>query len=306
MMDRSLVIHVDIDAFFAAVEQVLRPELRGKPVIVGGGIEGRGVVASASYEARPFGLKAGMPIFRARELCPKGIYIAPRFGEYNRFSERVFDVLSAVSPSVEQASLDEAYVDLRGCERLYGTWSARPVARLPFLRVARGIYRRSEKGAVPPERRVMLPERLRWVGAVGLWIKRAICAETGLSVSVGIGSNKLVAKTASGSGKPQGVTLVQAGHEADFFGMLDLKDIPGIGRATRETASRRRGGCPAGCLRTHSAPSGVRRSTGCCAASCTAMRRNCACRSSPRASAARRPSGRRPTTTSSSSPFCSI
>ncbi len=229
-----LIIHVDIDAFFASVEQVLNPDLKGKPVIVGGGIEGRGVVASASYEARPFGLKAGMPIFRARELCPDGVYLSPRFGEYNRFSEQVFEVLSGISPSVEEASLDEAYVDLRGCERMYGTWSARPVARLPFVKEADGVYWRMEKRAIPPARRVLLPEDSRWVAAVGLWIRRAVRAETGLDVSVGIGSNRLVAKTASGFGKPCGITLVEAGHEAAFLAMLGLKDIPGIGRATRE------------------------------------------------------------------------
>lgn len=228
------MIHVDIDAFFASVEQVLNPDLKGKPVIVGGGIEGRGVIASASYEARRFGLKAGMPIFRARELCPDGVYVAPSFRQYNRFSERVFDVLTGVSPSVEQTSLDETYVDLRGCERMYGTWSARPVARLPFVKEADGVYRRTERRAVPLGRRVLVPEGSRWVAAVGLWIRRAVRAETGLDVSVGIGSNKLVAKTASGFGKPKGITLVEAGHEADFLSMLELKDIPGIGRATRE------------------------------------------------------------------------
>jgi DNA polymerase-4 len=233
-METPRIIHIDIDAFFASVEQVLHPELRGKPVIVGGGIDGRGVVASASYEARRFGLKAGMPIFRARELCPEGMYVGGSFDEYNRFSGRVFDVLSTISPSVEQASLDEAYVDVRGCDRMYGAWSARPLARLPFLRAADGVYRRSERAAVPPGLRVLLPEHCRWVAAVGLRIKRAVRAETGLDVSVGIGSNKLVAKVASDFGKPDGVALVEAGREADFLGMLELKDIPGVGRATLE------------------------------------------------------------------------
>ncbi|KPK59856.1 MAG: hypothetical protein AMK73_08420 [Planctomycetes bacterium SM23_32] len=232
-MHAPLIIHVDIDAFFASVEQVLRPELRGRPVIVGGGVEGRGVVASASYEARRFGLKAGTPIFRARELCPDGVYLPPDFAEYNRFSERVFDVLSGFSPTVEQASLDDAYVDLRGCERIYADPDG-PLGRLPFTAPANGVYRRSERRAVPPERRVLLPEGCRWLGGVGLRIKRAVRAETGLTVSVGIGTNKVVARAASGFGKPDGVTLVEAGREADFLGLLELKDIPGIGRATRE------------------------------------------------------------------------
>ncbi len=237
-MDGSLVLHVDIDAFFASVEQVLDPALRGRPVVVGGGIEGRGVVASASYEARPYGLKAGMPIYKAKELCPHGLFIAGHHEEYNRFSERVFEVLAALSPSVEQASLDEAYVDLRGCERLYGLWSARPIARLPFIQDAPGVYHRSERRAVAPGRRVMLPEADRWVGAVALHLKRRVRALTGLDVSVGVGASKVVAKAASDFGKPSGVTLVGAGSEGAFLGLLELKDIPGVGPAVRERFSR--------------------------------------------------------------------
>ena len=237
-MEAPLIVHVDIDAFFASVEQVLDPQLRGRPVIVGGGIEGRGVVASASHEARRFGLKAGMPIHRARELCPDGVYLPPNFEEYNRFSERVFDVLSQVSPSVEQASLDEARVDLRGCERIYGMWSARPLARLPFVREAEGVYRRSEGTAVPPGRRALLPEGCRWAAAVGLWVKRAVRATAGLDVSIGVGSNRLVAKVAASFGKPDGVALVEVGREADFLAMLELKDIPGVGPVTRERFSK--------------------------------------------------------------------
>jgi DNA polymerase-4 len=237
-VDRSLIVHVDIDAFFAAVEQVLDPALRGWPVVVGGGIEGRGVVASASYEARPYGLKAGMPIYKAKELCPHGVFIGGHHEEYNRFSAHVFDILCALSPSVEQASLDEAYMDLRGCERMYGLWSARPIARLPFLRDADGVYRRSERRAVAAGRRTMLPEDCRWVGAVALHLKRQVREQTGLDVSVGIGSNKLVAKAASDFGKPSGVTLVEAGSEGEFLGLLELKDIPGIGPSVRERFAR--------------------------------------------------------------------
>jgi DNA polymerase-4 len=245
-VDKSLIVHVDIDAFFASVEQVLDPGLRGKPVIVGGGVEGRGVVASASYEARPYGLKAGMPIYRAKELCPQGIFIGGHHEEYNRFSERVFAILASVSPSVEQASLDEAYVDLRGCEKMYGLWSARPIARLPFLKDADGVYHRSERRAVPLPRggpgqaagRELLPEGSRWIGAVALWIKRKVRAETGLDVSVGVGASKLVAKAASDFGKPSGVTLVEAGREGAFLGLLELKDIPGVGPSVRERFAR--------------------------------------------------------------------
>ncbi|MHC4480952.1 MAG: DNA polymerase Y family protein, partial [Planctomycetota bacterium] len=233
-MGTPLIVHVDVDAFFASVEQVLDPALRGRPVIVGGGIEGRGVVASASYEARPFGVGAGMPIHRARELCPEAAHLPPNFEEYNRFAGRLFEVLCGLSPSVAQTSLDDAYVDLTGCRRMYAAWSARPIARLPFLKVAGGIYRRREGSAVPPPRRTLLPEGCRWVGAVGLWIKRAVRARTGLRVTVGIGSNKLVAKAASDFSKPDGIGVVEVGREADLLAMLELKDIPGVGRATTE------------------------------------------------------------------------
>jgi DNA polymerase-4 len=236
-MRAPLIIHVDVDAFFASVEQALRPELRGRPVVVGGGVGGRGVVASASYEARRFGLKAGTPLFRARELCPDGVYLPPNFAEYNRFSERVFDVLAGFSPTVEQASLDDAYVDLTGCERMYADAGA-PLARLPFERVIEGVYRRSRDRAAPAAERALVPEGCRWVAGVGRRLKRAIRAETGLSVSVGIGTNKVVARTASGFGKPDGLTLVEAGREAEFLALLKLSDIPGVGRATREKLAR--------------------------------------------------------------------
>jgi len=233
-MMKSPILHVDVDAFFASVEQVLNPALRGRPVVVGGGVGGRGVVASASYEARRFGLKAGMPIFRARELCPDAAYLTGNHEDYNRFAEDMFDILASVSPSVEQTSLDEAYVDLCGCERMYGVWSARPLARLPFAREAEGVYRRSESRAMPIDGRALVPPACRWAVAVALSIRRVVLAKTGLDVSVGVGSNRLVAKAASSFAKPSGVVLVVPGHEGQFVGMLDLGDVPGVGRATRE------------------------------------------------------------------------
>lgn len=237
-MATGFIIHLDMDAFFASVEQARDPALRGRPVIVGGGIEGRGVIASASYEARPFGLTAGMPIGRARELCPDGVFLPPDFAAYNAFAGRVFDLLSEVSPSVEQSSLDDAYVDLAGCERIYGAWSAMPLARLPFVRHAEGIYGRGEGRATGAGAGAVLPDACRWAGAVALWLRRRIRAETGLSASIGVATNKLAAKLASGFRKPAGVTVVAPGAEADFVGMMDLKDVPGIGRVTRQRLLR--------------------------------------------------------------------
>ncbi len=237
-MDAPLILHVDIDAFFASAEQVLRPDLQGKPVVVGGGLKGRGVVASASYEARRFGLKAGMPIHRARELCPQGIYLSGSFERYNRFSEQVFEVLSGISPSVEQTSLDEACLSLDGCRRMYGAWCGRPSARMPFREGPDGVYCRSDARPVPVSQRTLVPGPWRWVAAVAEGLKRRVRAETGLSVSVGGGTNKLVAKVACDFCRPRGLTLVAPGREADFLAGLPLGELPGIGPATRERFRR--------------------------------------------------------------------
>lgn len=111
---------IDIDSFFVSVEQALNPDLRGKPVIVGGLPGDRAVVASASYEARRFGISSGMPISRASRLCPCAVFIRPNFNKYETFSNRFRQLLSNYSPLVEMVSIDEAFVDIRGTERLFG------------------------------------------------------------------------------------------------------------------------------------------------------------------------------------------
>jgi DNA polymerase-4 len=112
-------LHIDMDAFFASVEQVLDPRLKGKAVIVGGR-SGRGVVTSASYEARKFGVHSAMPGFQARELCPRGIFLPNRRRVYAEFSAKVFTILEEYSPEVHALSIDEGLVDLTGTERLFG------------------------------------------------------------------------------------------------------------------------------------------------------------------------------------------
>ncbi|MFV0421994.1 DNA polymerase IV [Oleidesulfovibrio sp.] len=112
------IMHIDMDAFFASVEQLDNPELRGKPVIVGGGK--RGVVAAASYEARRYGVRSAMPSWQAQRLCPRGIFVKGRMHRYKEVSAKVMAVLGGFSPVVEQASVDEAYLDATGCERLFG------------------------------------------------------------------------------------------------------------------------------------------------------------------------------------------
>ena len=115
------IAHVDLDAFFISVERVLNPELRGKPAVVSGNPEGRGVVACASYEARARGLWAGMPVSLARRLCPEAIFLPGDMSKYREFSTRFFELLSELTPEVEPVSLDEAYLDLTGFESLYGS-----------------------------------------------------------------------------------------------------------------------------------------------------------------------------------------
>jgi len=115
------IFHIDLDAFFVTVEQVLNPALQGKPVIVGGRPKGRGVVASASYEARKFGVHAAMPLARARRLCPQAIFLVGNYHKYAEFSQRFMRILGDYSPSLESGGLDEAYLDVTGCQN-YGSW----------------------------------------------------------------------------------------------------------------------------------------------------------------------------------------
>ncbi|BBD07037.1 DNA polymerase IV [Desulfovibrio ferrophilus] len=124
-MAQRWIMHVDMDAFFASVEQLDNPELRGRPVMVGG--EHRGVVSAASYEARKFGVHSAMPVAQAKRLCPNGVLVRGRMARYKELSSMVMEVIHGFSPVVEQTSVDEAYVDVSGTERLYG--SVEEVAR---------------------------------------------------------------------------------------------------------------------------------------------------------------------------------
>jgi DNA polymerase-4 len=131
-MSPRTIIHVDMDAFYASVEVLDNPSLAGKPLIVGGPPESRGVVAAASYEARKFGVHSAMSSYRAKKLCPHCIILAPRFGRYAEVSRRVFDIFHEYTPLVEPISIDEAFLDLTGTEGLFG----------PAVEVARTIKRR--------------------------------------------------------------------------------------------------------------------------------------------------------------------
>ena len=120
MGERRIILHVDMDAFYAAIEQRDHPEYRGKPVIVGG-TGRRGVVATASYEARAFGVHSAMPTFKARDRCPGGLFVVPRMSVYAEVSRQIMGVFERYSPAVEPLSLDEAFLDMTGSERLFGS-----------------------------------------------------------------------------------------------------------------------------------------------------------------------------------------
>jgi DNA polymerase IV len=187
------ILHVDLDAFFVEVCRQRHPELRGiELLVVGGRRDQRGVVQSASYGARRFGIHAGMPIAQAVRLCPAATFFQGSFVHYRDASRAVRAVLQRFSPTVVMASLDEAYLDFAGTDRLY------PVSLLPVA------------------------ERIR----------DTVREETGLDCSIGIGPNRTIAKLASDSAKPRGLMEVRAGWEEGFLAGLPLSALPGVGPRT--------------------------------------------------------------------------
>jgi DNA polymerase IV len=194
------VLHLDLDAFFAAVEQRDKPSLRGKPVVVGG-VGGRGVVSTASYEARIYGVRSAMSTREARSRCPHAAFLSGRFHAYREASERVMGRLRELSPLVEPLSLDEAFVDLAA-------------AGLPDLGVAT-------------------------VTRVADELRAAIAEVTdGLTASVGVGTSKFIAKVASELDKPDGLVVVPPGTEAELLRPMHVTVIPGVGPATAERLRR--------------------------------------------------------------------
>ena len=195
MVSRAIA-HVDMDAFYAAVEQRDRPELRGQPVIVGAEPSGRGVVSAASYEARVYGVRSAMPISKAARLCPHAAFLPVDMEKYRRVSTEIMAILDGFSPLVEPISVDEAFVDLTGTESLFG----------------------------PP-------------AAAMCAIKARIRAETGLTASAGLATNKFIAKVASDLEKPDGMVVVPAGREAAFLAPLPIGRLWGVGRVMADALS---------------------------------------------------------------------
>lgn len=187
-------LHVDLDAFFASVEQLDHPEYKGKPVIVGGMPDDkRSVVSTASYEARKFGVHSAMPTYQAYKLCPQGIYVYGRMQRYAELSYQIMTIFKDYSPDVIQMSIDEAFIDITGTEKLFG----------------------------PPEETAMQ-------------IKARVKKDTGLTVSVGLATTKYLAKIASGFSKPDGFYFVKPGTEQQFMMDLPLNKVWGVGDKTLE------------------------------------------------------------------------
>jgi DNA polymerase-4 len=191
-MATRVILHVDMDAFYASIEQRDNPDLRGKPVVVGGGAN-RGVVAAASYESRVFGIRSAMPMAQARRRCPELVRVAPRMSHYQDVSRRIFAVFNEFTPLVEGLSLDEAFLDVTSSRRLFG--SGRRIA-------------------------VAIKDRIR--------------ERTGLTASVGVAANKLVAKIASDLDKPDGLVVVDPEQVNAVLDPLPVAVIPGIGKRTLE------------------------------------------------------------------------
>ncbi|NBR18240.1 MAG: DNA polymerase IV [Gammaproteobacteria bacterium] len=190
--EERAILHVDMDAFYASVEQRDNPELRGKPLIVGG-TSGRGVVAAASYEVRKYGVRSAMPIRRALALCPDAVCVRPRMARYAEVSAQVFEVFREYTPLVEGLSLDEAYLDVTASRVLKGD-------------------------AV----------------TIASDIKNKIRLRTALGASVGVATNKLVAKIASDLQKPDGLTVVAPERVNEILDPLPIKRLPGLGRKKGE------------------------------------------------------------------------
>ncbi len=194
--ERRTIIHIDMDAFYAAVEQRDQPALRGKPIAVGGRPP-RGVVAAASYEARSYGVHSALPMRWALQRCPQLVCLRPRMAVYQSESRRIFDIFASFTPDVEGLSLDEAFLDVSASLRLWP--SALAIART---------------------------------------IKQRIRAETGLSCSVGIAPNKLVAKIASEIHKPDALLAVGPAEVVDFLAPLPVAVLPGLGPKAQARLAR--------------------------------------------------------------------
>ena len=191
----SIILHVDMDAFYASVAELDHPELRGKAVVVGAGA--RGVVLSANYAARKFGIRAAMPVGRAQRMAPHAVFIAPEHHRYSEISARVMEIFASFTPIVEPISLDEAFLDVTGAQRLLG--SGREIARA---------------------------------------IRAKVLEQEGITCSVGIASNKFIAKLASQHCKPDALLEITDDRLLEFLHPLPVAAMWGVGPKTGEALQR--------------------------------------------------------------------
>jgi DNA polymerase-4 len=196
---KRYIAHIDLDCFFVSVERIKDPSLNGKPVVVGGTPTGRGVVASASYEARAFGVRSAMPAATALRLCPHLVFVRGHFGDYTKYSNRLYNRIMELAPVVERASIDEMYFDLTGCEVLYNN-------DLP------GFIKKLQK---------------------------IVWDELRLPCTISLASNKVMAKIAAQTVKPAGIIYVPHGTEREFLAPLPVDAIPGVGKKTGEVLRKK-------------------------------------------------------------------
>lgn len=185
----NYIAHFDLDAFFVSVELLKKPELRGKPLIVGGDGQ-RGIVAACSYEARKYGIQSAMPAMTAKRLCPHAIFLKGSYHEYSTYSRLVTDIIASSVPNYEKASIDEFYVDMSGMDKFFG------------------------------------------VSQYTNELREKIMNETGLPISYGLSTSKLVSKMATNEAKPNGYLEIPAGKETAFLWPLSVDKIPGVGKQT--------------------------------------------------------------------------
>jgi DNA polymerase-4 len=188
-----IIAHLDMDAFFASVEELENPELQKHPLVVGGDPDSRGVVSTANYLARQYGIHSGMPSNEARKLCPQAVFVRPRGDLYRRYSDRVWSIVEEIVPEIEKLGLDEGYLELSS--------------------VARSFNDAVELAAS---------------------LQRQIKRKTKLTCSIGVATSKVVAKIASDRQKPEGLTAVAPGAEAEFLSPLPVRLLPGVGPRTEE------------------------------------------------------------------------
>ena len=197
-MASPLIAHIDADAFFASVEQGFNPLLRGRPVIVGGTENQRGVVHTASYEARARGVRTGMPLHQAKEICPEAVFLKGNFQHYQAASLVLQEIYLRYTPQVEFTSLDDAYLDLTGTQHLF-----------------------------------VGPGKLPHPEALARRIQQEVADALHIGVSIGMATNKVVARIASDLRKPRGIVYVPPGEEKAFLAPLPVDVLPGIGRVAK-------------------------------------------------------------------------